>query len=223
MTSMPSLPITPSRLSPAVRLATCALLVLLSGCALLGGTPKEAVTIFALNPRVQVDPTWPAVPWQLSMTTPSAARMEDSARMTVRPTPNEVQVYKGASWAKRPSEMLEDAVLRALEDSGKIPAVARQGSGITGDYKLVLDIRRFESDYAGQPAPAATIEVNAKLLHGQDPQVVLSQTFLQVQPATGTAVADVVIAFERALTTLTRDISGWVLIEGDRHQRGAHR
>ena len=222
MTAIPTLPTTTSSLSPTRRLVTCALLVLLSGCALLGGK-QEPVTVFALNPRVQVDPTWPAVPWQLSMSTPSAARMDDSARITVRPTPNEVQVYKGASWAKRPSEMLEDAVLRALQDSGKIPAVARQGSGITGDYKLVLDIRRFESDYAGQPLPTATIEVNAKLLHGQDTQVVQSRTFLQAQPAASVAAADVVIAFERALTDVSRDITGWVLIEGDRHQRGAHR
>ena len=220
---MPILPSAAPQRIAAMRIAACAVLVLLSGCALLGGAPKEAVTVFAPDPRIQADPSWPNVSWQLSLNTPSASRMDDSVRITVRPGPNEVQVYKGASWAKRPSEMLEDAVLRALEDSGKIAAVARQGSGIGGDYKLVLDIRRFESDYAGQAVPAATIEVNAKLLHGQDPQVVLSQTFLRTQPATSVAVADVVVAFERALTDVGRDLGGWVLVEGDRHERAAHR
>lgn len=223
MTAMSTLPCATPNVSTAMRLATCAILVLLSGCALLGGTPKEPVTVFAPDPRIQADPSWPAVPWQLALNTPTASRMDDGVRITVRPSPNEVQVYKGASWAKRPSEMLGDAVLRALEDSGKIAAVARQGSGIASDYRLVLDIRRFESDYAGQAVPAATIEVNAKLLHGQDPQVVLSRTFLQAQPAASIAVADVVAAFERALTDVSRDIGGWVLIEGDRHERGAHR
>lgn len=218
----PILPTATSGLSSATRLATCALLVLLSGCSLLS-KPKDPVTVYSLDPRVQAEPSWPTVPWQLSMTTPSASRMDDSARITVRPSPNEVEVYKGATWAKRPSEMLGDAVLRTLEDSGRIAAVARQGSGIGGDYKLVLDIRRFESDYAGQAVPAATIEVNAKLLHGQDPQVVLSRTFLQAQPAAGIAVPDVVAAFDRAMTSVTADIAGWVLVEGDRHQRGAHK
>jgi cholesterol transport system auxiliary component len=220
---MPILPnATPNR-SAAMRLAACALLVLLSGCSLLGGKPKEAITVFSLDPRVAAEASWPTVPWQLALNTPTASRMDDSVRITVRPSPHEVQVYKGASWSKRPSEMLGDAVLRALEDSGKIAAVARQGSGIGSDYKLLLDIRRFESDYAGQAVPAATIEVNAKLLHGQDPQVVLSRTFLQAQPAAGVAVADVVAAFEHALTEVSRDIGGWALIEGDRHERGAHR
>jgi cholesterol transport system auxiliary component len=162
------------------------------------------------------------VKWQLALITPTASRIYDSARIAVRPSATQLEVYKGASWAKRPAEMLEDSVLRALEDSGRIPAVARQGSGIAADYKLVLDMRRFESDYAGQAVPAATIEVNAKLLHAQDQQVVLSRTFLQVQPASSTAVPAVVDAFELALTNVSRDISGWVLTEGDRHERGAH-
>src|SRR3546814_8916152 len=90
--------------------------------------------------------------------------MTDSLRIAVRPTPGEIQVYKGANWSKPPTQMLEDAVLRALEDSGRIGAVARQGSGINGNYKLVMDVRRFEADYAGAAIPSATIEVNAKLL-----------------------------------------------------------
>ena len=222
-TPMPNLHSTTPKTPAAMRPAAFALLVLLSGCSLLGGKPKDPITVFSLDPRVPAEASWPTVPWQLTLNTPTASRMDDSTRITVRPSPNEVQVYKGASWSKRPSEMLGDAVLRALEDSGKIAAVARQGSGIGSDYKLVLDIRRFESDYAGRAVPTATIEVNAKLLHGQDPQVVLSRTFLQTQPATSIAVADVVAAFERALTDVSRDIGGWSLIEGDRHERGAHR
>lgn len=196
--------------------------LILAGCSILG-KPKDPTTVYAPDPRVQADPSWPTVPWQLAVTTPTAARIYDSARIAVRPSPAELEVYKGANWAKRPGDMLEDAVLRALEDSGRMPAVARQGSGIAGDYKLVMDLRRFEADYAGQAVPAATIEVSAKLLHAQDQQVVLSRTFLQAQPAASTAIPDVVAAFDRALGAVSHDISGWVLVEGDRHERGGHR
>lgn len=207
-----------------VRLATgIAAVLVLAGCSILGGKPKDPITVYAPDPRVQADPTWPTVQWQLALTSPTAARIHDSARIAVRPSPAELEVYKGANWAKRPAEMLEDAVLRALEDSGRMPAVARQGSGIAGDYKLVLDLRRFEADYAGQAVPAATIEVNAKLLHALDQQVVLSRTFLQAKPAASTAIPDVVAAFDGALGALSHDISSWVLIEGNRHERSAHR
>ena len=195
--------------------------LMLTACA-LGGGSRDNVAIYAPDPRVEVDPAWPAVTWQLTITSPVAARMLDSMRIAVRPSPNQIQVYKGASWAKRPSEMLEDALLRALEDSGRIPAVARQGSGVSADYKLVMDLRRFESDYT-QPgaAPMATIEVNAKLLHARDQQVIATRTFLHAQPATSTAVADVVDAFEQALGVVSHDLAGWVLNSGAAHEREA--
>src|SRR3546814_18153635 len=100
--------------------------------------------------------------------------------------------------------MLEDAVLRALEDSGRIGAVARQGSGINGNYKLVMDVRRFEADYAGAAIPSATIEVNAKLLHPVDQQVVASRTFLAARPAADAAVPAVRAAFGAALARSER-------------------
>lgn len=208
---------------PGIALAFCATLAL-AGCGVLGGGGKDTATIFAPDPRVQADPAWPQVSWQLSISHPEAARMVDSLRIAVRPVPGELQVYKGANWAKTPTEQLEDAVLRALEDSGKIPAVARQGSGIAADYKLVMDLRRYEADYAGAAAPSATIEVNAKLLHAPDQEVVASRTFLQAAPAAGTDVATVTAAFSQALGRIGGEIAGWSLTTGDAHERsGKHK
>lgn len=192
---------------------TSLLLASLGGCALLSTGKGDGATQYAPDPRVEASPGWPSVRWSLTVAQPTAARAIDSARIAVRPSPQELQVYKGAQWAKRPSEMLEDAVLRALEDSGRIGVVSRQGTGIATDYRLVLDMRRFESDYAsGQPA--ATIEVRAKLLHGTAPDVVASRTFLQAVPAEGTAVPAVVEAFETALAGMARELAGWTLATG---------
>ena len=199
------------------------MLALVAGCSILGGGNKENATIYAPDPRVAADPSWPSVPWQLTVARPTSARMIDSLRIAVRPTPGELQVYKGASWAKTPTEMVEDGVLRALEDSGKIPAVARSGSGIAADYRLLADLRRFEADYDGQALPSATIEVSMKLMHAQDQQVVASRTFLHAQPSTGVDVPQVSAAFEQALGALSRDVAGWALTTGDLHERsGVH-
>jgi ABC-type uncharacterized transport system auxiliary subunit len=102
-------------------------------------------------------------------------------------SPNEMQIYKGARWAKSPTTMIEDALLRTLEDSGPDRGRGRaQGSGIDPDYKLVLDLRRFESDYAQASVPAATIEVSAKLMDARSQKVVASRTFLEATPAAST-------------------------------------
>lgn len=207
---------------PAVRhlFAISLLVPLLAGCSSLlgGGSERERATIYAPDPRVQTDPTWPQADWQLTLSPPTAARMIDSFRIAVRPAPSELQVYRGASWAKTPTDMLQDTVLRTLEDSGRIPAVARQGAGITADYKLVLDLRRFEADYAGNVLPAAAIEVNAKLIHNIDQTVVGSRTFLSAEPASGIEVAQVVDAFTASLQAISGDMVGWILEVGNAHE-----
>lgn len=189
----------------------------LGGCSLLGGK-GDPPTFYSPSPQVRAEASWPKVGWQLALVTTAASPAVDSPRIAVRPTPNEMQVYKGASWSRRPSDMLEDVLVRALEDSGKVPAVARPGSGVTTDYRLVLDLRRFEADYRGGATPYAVLEVNAKLLHAQDTDVVATRTFLIDEAASGTAVPTVVDAFDRVLARGGHDIAGWVLAEGATHR-----
>jgi cholesterol transport system auxiliary component len=199
-----------------------AALVLLAGCSSLLGGNKRPTTLYAPDARAQAAPDWPQVRWQLAMGRTTGARTADSLRIMVRPTSNEVQVYKDAQWAKSPADMLEDGVLHALEDSGRIPVVVRQGSGIGADYRLMLDVRRFESDYDGAAVPSATIEVTAKLLHVKDQQLAGSRTFLQAAPAATTAVPDVVAAFDQALAAMSGELAGWTLTTGEQYERTRH-
>ncbi|RPE79584.1 ABC-type transport auxiliary lipoprotein family protein [Vulcaniibacterium tengchongense] len=195
-----------------------------TGCSVLGNSTREASTIYDPEPELRAEPGWPAVDWQLALPPPNAARMIDSLRIAVRPQPNELQVYKGAQWARPPSEMLSDALLRTFEASGKLPGAARQGSGLNADYRLLLELRRFESDYGAQgAAPAATIEVAAKLLHAQDQRIVAARSFARAQPAASAAVPDVVEAFRLGLGELAHELAGWTLASGAAHERDAHR
>ena len=206
--------------APLVRWSALALVAAsLAGCGSLLGGKKEPSTRYAPVVRAAQTQSWPQVRWQLSIGRALGARNADSLRIAVRPTPNELQVYKGAEWAKTPSEMIEDAVLHALEDSGRLPGVTRQGSGVGAHYRLLLDVRRFEADYAGAAVPSATVEVTAKLLHVKSLQLAGSQTFLQAQPAGSTAVPDVVDAFERSLSQISNDLAGWTLTTGEAFER----
>jgi len=189
-------------------------LLALAGCSILGSGQRDPVTIYSPEIRVEADPAWPSVDWSLVIAKPSAARLVDSPRINVRPVPGEMQVYRGVSWAQPATDIVQDAVLRTLEDSGRIRAVADADAGIRADYKLVMDIRRFESDYSGQSMPSAVVEISAKLVHNRDQRVVVARTFLQRQTASGTGTAQVVNAFEDALSNLSREIAGWVLSNG---------
>jgi cholesterol transport system auxiliary component len=165
---------------------------------------------------VQADPGWPQVSWQLAIAKPSAARLIDSPRINVRPTPGELEVYRGATWSQPATDILEDTLLRGFEDSGKIDAVARIATGIRSDYKLTTDLRRFESDYRGGEVPAATIELNAKLIHSLDQRVVAARTFVVAEPATSAEISSVAAAFETALNKTSSELIGWTLLSGQR-------
>jgi cholesterol transport system auxiliary component len=200
----------PLRLSFALPFALA-----LAGCSILGSEQRDPVTIYAPDVRVPARAEWPTVAWTLVIAKPTAARVIDSPRISVRPIPGELQVYRGVSWAQPATDVVQDAVQRTLEDSGRIPAVASADAGILGDYKLVMDLRRFEADYAGNALPSAVVEVNAKLVNNRDQRVVASRTFLQQKPANSTEVAQVAGAFEQALEAATSDIVGWVLASGN--------
>ena len=193
----------------------------LAGCSILGSEQRDPVTIYAPDVRVPARADWPNVAWSLVIAKPTAARVIDSPRISVRPMPGELQVYRGVSWALPATDMLQDAVQRTLEDSGRIPAVASADAGILGDYRLVMDLRRFEADYAGGAQPEAVVEVNAKLVNNRDQRVVASRTFLQQRPAGGIDVAQVATAFEQALEAATADIVGWVLVSGNGDPKAA--
>lgn len=184
--------------------------VVVSGCALVGGE-KQPVTVFAPVPAVTTDASWPAVDWQLAITKPHASGMIESRRIAVRPVPGELQVYKGAMWASEPAEQLRDAVLRTLEDSGRIGAVARQESGIAADYRLEMDVRRYEAAYAGAAVPSALIEVRARLVRSIGREVVAERTFREAVPAQGVEPAEVAQAFGAALSKAAGEIAGWAL------------
>src|SRR5690606_14908175 len=66
-----------TRMKPTTLLARGAIVaaaLALGACSILGGGERERGAIFAPDPRVAADPSWPRVDWQLSINPPTAAR-----------------------------------------------------------------------------------------------------------------------------------------------------
>lgn len=196
--------------SVALRALALAAVLALPACSLLGGK-KAPPPQYAPMAEATPDAAWPRVDAQLVLAPVQIARPYDSLRIAVRPTPQELQVYKDGVWAQRPSEMLTNSLLRMFEQSGRLRAVARAGSGVNGDFRLLLDVRRFEADYAGGAVPKASIEVRATLVRNDGEDVVATRSFETAEVASGTALPQVVDAFDRAMARVDRDVAGWTL------------
>ncbi len=205
-------PITnPSRLMRA--LVSLALCIALGGCLSLGKKPDQTV----YSPQVTIKPEsdWPSVSWPLLVMRPLASDALDTTRIVVRPQPGTLQVYQGAAWSDPAPDLLQAALVSAFEDSGKIVAVGRQGSGLRGDFSLLLDMRQFEAVYEnGVSSPAAVIQVQAKLLGNSGNRVLAAKTFRVAVPANSKDVPAVVAAFDSALNQSITQIIGWTLVTG---------
>ena len=191
-------------------ISACGILPKQETLALYDPTPQRSAAQDALNAA------WPQANWQLQISRPYADTMHDSARILVRPQPGELQVYKGAAWTQPAPDIVLDALVRAFADSGRLAGVARRGEGVSAQYELLLDLRRFESDYGNGEMPGARIELGARLIHNADNRVVASRVFDVTTPAGGTAVAQINRAFEQGLGDTTAQLIGWTLSEGQR-------
>lgn len=207
------------RLAPP--LLAVALSATLAGCSIL--PEKQPIALYAPQPHVEADASWPRVEWQLLIPRPYADATLDSERILVRPQPGELQVYKGAAWTQAAPDLIHDALLRAFADSGRLPGVARRGEGINAQYELLLDLRRFESDYAGGATPTVRIELGARLVHNAENRVVANRAIVANVPADGTSVEAIARAFERGLGETTAEAIGWTLSEGERDRTSRER
>lgn len=209
-----------SRTLSALRIAVLATATAsLAGCGIL---PKhETLSLYDPTPprsaTVQAtDPAGPQTNWQLQISRPYADAMHDSARILVRPQPGELQVYKGAAWTQPAPDLVLDTLVRAFADSGRFAGVARRGEGVSAQYELLLDLRRFESDYNGSTTPSAHIELGVRIVHNADNRVVASRVFDVIVAADGSDVAQISRAFERGLGDSTAQLISWTLSEGQR-------
>lgn len=206
-----------SRLAVRISLRACALAAALTALAGCGILPKrETLSLYRPEPAIAADPAWPQARWQLQIARPHADAAHDTTRILVRPRPGELQVYKGAAWTQPAPDLVHDVLLRAFADSARFAGIARRGEGVAAEYELLLDLRRFESDYDGGGAPRARIELGARLVHNADNRVVASRVFDADIPADGTDVASVNHAFERGLGAISATLIGWTAEEGQR-------
>lgn len=193
------------------------LLVVQAACVSL--PTREPVQLFApeTGPLTLADA--PGVHWQLVVARPLSDPALDSPRIAVRPRPGELQSYRGARWTAPAPDLLETALIRTFQDSGKIVAVGRAGDALRADYVLQLDLRAFESVLV-DGVPQAHIAVYATLLHAGSRQVVAGALFEHSAAARGGDIADVVAAFGASLGAVVPELAGWTLRSGETHAQG---
>jgi len=192
-------------------------LLSLVGCSIL--PEREPISVYEpVFAEPAAHPEWPQANWSLLVARPVASQQLDSERITVRPSPGALQVYKGAAWSDNAPDLMQSALLRRFQDAENILSVSRSGGGVRGQFQLLSDLRAFESVYAQPGQPQAVIELYVRLVRTSDGQVVAARGFREVEASSDDSLGSVVDAFSRSLNRLTDQVVGWALVSGNQFE-----
>lgn len=184
----------------------------LSGCANLIG-PGAAPQLYVLRPKLGPLPNAPQVNWQLTIALPSAPLSLDTARIALQRSAETMDYYANAAWQDRAPVLLRRALIEGFENSGKIPAVARDTEGVRADYLLQTDLRAFEARYdTPDGAPTVVVDMAARMLRTPGRTIAATLQVHKAAAASANSVPAVVAAFDQAVADAVETIVAWALM-----------
>ena len=97
-------------------------------------------------------------------------------------------------------------MLQSFENNGSLGEVNRPIDGVTPDYQLMMEVRRFQIVPA--PEAAAEAEISAKLASG-DGHVVAARVFNAKEPVSSKEEAEAARALNAAFGTIATNVVRW--------------
>ena len=178
-------------------LAALALALPLAAC---GGAPLDTYDLKAATPA-------PARPLgaRVRVADPLAALDLDSDRILVRTGPQQMATLAGAKWPDRLPLVVQARLTQSFQNAGLAGQVGRNPAA-GADYKLDLDIRKFDLDVARS---RVEIDVAAKLVSASG-GVAAAEIFTADAPVASTSPPTVAAAMDGALSSVMKRIVAFV-------------
>ncbi len=136
---------------------------------------------------------------------PVAPAPIDGDRIVVRTSPSAVAVVKGAQWVDRLPHLLQTRLIQTFENARLLKSVSRPGDGVSADYSLAWEIRRFEMN---AETGRAVVELSVKVLTPAG-KIVAAQIFTGDAPGAAGDGAGASMALDAASNTVLRQIVVW--------------
>lgn len=185
----------------------------LAGCSDLIGPSSAPVQLYALKPPGGgAAGTGAKVPWHLSVGLPTSTDYLDRSRIALVQPDSSVDYFANSQWTDHLPMLVQEALIEAFENSGRIEGVAAESDGFKSDYILQTDIRDFEARY-DQPdgIPTAVVRIEAKIAPTIGRSIVSSLPSSHQVQATQNSVGAAVQAMDAALGQALSEIVTWAL------------
>jgi cholesterol transport system auxiliary component len=177
----------------------------LAGC--FGGLKNEMPPprIYRIDaPTIEAGASLPA---DLSIVVERAAPGLDGDGIAGRWPGGRIDYIANARWAGELPRLLQDALVEAFQDSGRLRSVQDDVGRFRTTHTLVVEVRRFEADYTAGPVPVAQVALAVTLGRNSDRQVLVTFTSEASQAATENRQATLVAALDAAFARAAAEIA----------------
>ena len=185
------------------RFASVALLAgLLSGC-LGGGDPLSTYDLSASTVSRGARPPHGL----LVIADPTATAPFDTDRIVVRTGPDSLAYLKGAQWTDRLPRLVQNRLVQTFDSAHLMKSVARPQDGLSADYRLLVDIWRFEIDTT---SGEAVVQMSVKIVADHTGRIVAGEIFQARVPGSAADGPGASRALDSALSEIMPKIVAWV-------------
>jgi len=172
-----------------------------------GAAGKTGIPLYDLVAASAVPPPPEEAPsWLLVVPEPTTLMGFNTDKILVQPAAGESTELPNAKWNDNLPVLFQEKVIQSFENAGYAKAVSRTREGITGNYQLLIDVRRFHISTATEPV--AEIDFMAKILD-QDGKIIDARLFQATAPTKGTDAPAYVTALDDAFGKLLSELLVW--------------
>jgi phospholipid/cholesterol/gamma-HCH transport system substrate-binding protein len=172
-----------------------------------GGTNPAEVPTFDLIAASGFPPPPEEAPnWILVVPEPTTLMGFNTDKILLQPASGESVPLDNARWGDNLPVLFQAKVIQSFENAGYSKEVTRTRDNVTGNFQLLIDIRRFHVSTSGEAK--ADIDFVAKVLD-QEGKILEAREFSGTAPASGSDAKAYVGAFNEALGKLLKELVDW--------------
>jgi len=125
---------------------------------------------------------------------------------------DQVAYVGDARWEASASDLFMSSVAHGFESAGGPAHLVGPGAPGRDEYRLQMQVTRFEADYVSGPtaAPTVVVRLHATLLHEKDLTAAGERVFEASIPAADNRISAIVPAYNQATSKVVTDLVTWV-------------
>jgi cholesterol transport system auxiliary component len=186
--------------------------LVLTACGDLIGPSATPKQLYPLAPTGGASTAGPKVDFSLAIGTTIDSQHLDSARIALILADGSIDYYANSEWTDHLPVLVQNALVEAFEESGRIDAVASDTAGFHADYFLEAEIRDFQAHYSVPDGiPTVRVRIEAKLAPTRGREIMSGLNSVHEITASANSVPEVVRAFDTALGQVYSEIVNWAL------------